>query len=470
MIKTFLLASLVAAYPLVYAVTGPVAQGDPLEICDQHASLYHWHDDLEFECSPNFIHIFSRQDMLEPMVASDTVKLGSFNLFHLGDGLAFLKRMETVAEIMNQWDVVAAQELMPLPGRWAELNREVFNLINTPGYDPNSASVRDWRVVEPGYLELLNALRKLDSSWSLMLQPSSDDFRGELAGFFYRSRKVRVKEFDYCPKSGARRNLGCSAQVPPAQRRLMSRNAFAVYFQAGSWDFIALTSHIRFRKSDDPVERQEQSDEICQNYSGDGTCKINVNNVGRFYEVKAIADQFSKLTKKDADVIFMGDFNLEITPTNIPYWQAVLKGAKGFDVYQHENTTLSVPYDNLASNYDHIILNAESTSGCRLDSIKPYDFTQARSKSDSILSDLADELNESAWSNLINQKMDVVRSLVRVGGTAGSKHLVNIGKEDQDQLQGYCDSSVGRMRKNDTGAFLELVSDHIPVSMVCATH
>ena len=125
----------------------------------------------------------------------------------------------------------------------------------------------------PGYLRLLIELQNLDPSWALILQPTpeGEGSSGEMAGFYYRSNKVRLKDWGYCPvdqsvditSKASLNNYGCLLQIPADQRKLMSRVAFAAYFQSGTFDFIAATTHVRFRQADLEADRQEQTHQIC---------------------------------------------------------------------------------------------------------------------------------------------------------------------------------------------------------------
>lgn len=441
--------------------------GDPVEVCKQAGRLYYWHDDLKFDCSSNYIHIFAKEAVAMPAASRAKVRIGSFNLFHLGDGQAPMKRLGLLARMMNQWDIVAAQELMPVPGRWMQINREVVDLISSGEFDDRQAP-RDWRAFEPGYLQLLNQLRELDSSWSLILQPVA---RSEMVGFYYRSSHVRLKTFDYCAKQGTQKNLACSLDIPARQRRLMSRNAFAAYFEAGGFDFIGVTTHVRFRPSEVKQDVIDQETEICENFAGQSKCDMTKEKTSRFYEVKAIADQFPALRRTDEDILFMGDFNLEITRKNSDYWNASLNKAPGFQVFQEAKTSLSIPYQNLASNYDHFVLNPQVTTACDVSSISTYDFTRARelASQDSTLRELRDMLSETHWRRFMTEEREKVASLVHTEVLDGAKVLAPLGEADQNQLVTVCEGSVERMRANDFGAYMELVSDHVPISITCAT-
>ena len=471
MLKILLLTMLVGLNATLLIASGhaedPTGSENPLEVCEHSSKIYYWSSDLKFECNTNYIHIFSKSGVSRPQVNHSQVRIGTFNLFHLGDGMAPMKRLSLVAKIIDQWDVVAVQELMPLPARWAEINREVFAAVSDPSFDPNTAPT-NWRVFEPGYLQLLNELHKIDPSWSLIVQSNPESPRTEMSGFFYRSSRARVKTWDYCKKVDRLPNIACSLAIPVRQRMLMSRNAFAAYFQSGDFDFIALTTHVRFRPPQSKTELALQIEEVCANYESDKPCKISKDKMSRFYEVKAISDQIPKLLKTDRDVLFMGDYNLEITRKNDAFWNAALKAAPGFTVYQEGKTSISIPHQDLASNYDHFILNPAVSKNCDVEGISVYDFTgRGNGPSDPIIRDRDGMQSEGDWLAFIRSERERVSTLVRAEDRQGRKVLVPINRLDQDQLIGFCETSMERMRASFFGAYMELISDHLPVAMVC---
>ena len=52
--------------------------------------------------------------------------MGSFNVLHPGSKKSRFKDMEIVAKIMDKWDIVAVQELLPLVSIDYKNNRRVF--------------------------------------------------------------------------------------------------------------------------------------------------------------------------------------------------------------------------------------------------------------------------------------------------------------------------------------------------------
>ncbi|MCM2280732.1 MAG: hypothetical protein NDI61_02665 [Bdellovibrionaceae bacterium] len=461
----------------------------PLEDCLKSAALYLRGEQLNSDCTSNYVHYYpTRNARSAPRTRqasaprpAGTARIGSFNLFHLGDGQAIAKHVGLVAKIIDRWDVAAVQELMPLPTDYMKLNRALYDILER---DPNrrTFAIQNWATPMPGYLQVLHELRALDPSWSLILQPvaEGEGMAGEMAGFYYRSSRVALKEMPSCPplrtigRSDRRPpNFACFMQVQSEARQLMSRNAFAAYFQIDNFDFVGVTTHVRFRAADQPAALQAQAAQVCENFVSDKPCKPPKDLVGRFYEVKAVADRFADLKRalRDEDVIYMGDYNVELNPKTLPYWNAALSNAPGMTVFQTEPTTVSVRSGKLASNYDHFILNTQASRECSPESIRMLDLTQAsKSHPDPVFREIGSVLNNESVQAMINDYKSYVERLVQPVRTSQG---ITVGawkeKDRQDVINSYMEACQ-RMRANIQGAILELISDHMPIEMDCRTN
>lgn len=464
------------------AAAAPSTYRGPIDDCVQNTVLYSSTSHLIAECSGNYVHFYPEN--VNPRSAESTsgdLRIGSFNLFHLGDNQSPMKHLGLVAKIMNQWDVVGAQEMMPLPGEWADGNQKIFNLLSVKKGSSVSFPYENWSVTMPGYMRLLVELQALDPSWAVILQPvpEGEGTSGEMAGFYYRSKKVRLKEWGYCPaeraidvRTGARvANYACLLQIPEDQRRLMSRVAFTAYFQAGKFDFVGVTTHVRFRASDKEEEQKEQAQDICSFHSNPAKCKPAKDEVGRFYEVTAIANQFNDIKKitGDNDIIFTGDFNLEDDKKSKDLWAASLAPAEGYQVTQTDMTTLSIKSAKMASNYDHFILDPKATSECDMSSIRAFDFTTADTSSDPVMKEIAKFLNPAMQQILLADAQQSMATLTKYqlgrGKSEDSLRPLN-DKEKAEMIRSYSES-IQRMKANKYGALLELISDHVPIEMRC---
>lgn len=451
----------------------------PIDDCLQNAFLYSRDSDLESECTLNYVHYYPRVDI--PPVAKKEIQIGSFNLFHLGDNQAPLKNLRVVAQIMNQWDLVGAQELMPLAQDHVLVNKKVFELVatNPPSYLSTSAA---WSVEPPGYIALLEELRKLDPSWSLILQSQAagEGSSGEMAGFYYRRSVIRPQPWDYCPREQSRDlkaqkdtdNLGCLVQVPQDKAHLVSRMPFASYFKSGDFDFIALSTHVRFRPVATQKDLQQQTDELCENFarlpnkptSGkNAECKPTKDNVGRFYEVKMVAEAYDKIiaAAKDQDFLFMGDFNIELNALTKPYWDSALLAAPQLRVYQEEPTTVAVKQEKILSNYDHFILSPQVTTHCDAKSAKSFNMS-------STLQSIGEASRPEQMEKWIQMKSLELKTRVKVGKENDQTVLKSVPEKELESRITRFQKTKKRAAVNIYGTVMELISDHLPISMKCS--
>ncbi|MEZ0392406.1 MAG: hypothetical protein ACAH59_09335 [Pseudobdellovibrionaceae bacterium] len=454
----------------------------PIDDCIQSELIFGFSKPVSSECTFNYVHIYPSDMGNTPILNHGQAKIGSFNVFHMGDKQAPLKDFRRIAKIMNQWDLVGTQEFMPLSTESALDNRLLFQALKGKDKEAVHSLFKNQPALAPGHIRMLIELQKLDSSWALIMQPvpEGEGSSGEMAGFFYRSSVTRLKEWDYCPKSGladvrghfTAKNWACLVQVPEAQRKLMSRSAFAAFFQIGNFDFIALTSHIRFRPATLAKDRALQSQELCEVQSEAANCRISQENVGRFYEVKAVLDQIDELKKasRDQDVIYMGDFNLELINSTRPHWKMALASAEGFDVFQTAPTTLGVKKTRLVSNYDHFILHSQLSKECLTASMKPFDFTQGEAGSkDPLMKDIGQLLTEQGQAEVIDYKSAELSQMVKFQNSKGQVPFRKLSPTEIQNAQESLKNALVRARKNSIAAYLEFLSDHLPIEMVCQT-
>jgi hypothetical protein len=452
-----------------------------IEDCIMSPFLYSQEMPLLSECAPNYAHFFPATISVEERAPAQ-IRVGSFNLYHLGDNQSVMKNYDLVAKVMNQWDVVAGQEFMPLPNDFSKDNRQVVFAMGL-GFKNAEIEQSGWSVIEPGYILVLKELRKLDPSWALIMQPNAEGegSSGEMAGFYYRSRYVRLKDFPYCPAEGAKeyrddkivRNIGCVLQVPEKQRKLMSRVAFAAYFRAGNFDFVAMTAHVRFRQAI-PPDIKLQKAELCARHPNPAKCNPSNDTVGRFYEVKAVVDQMKEIKRVtgDDDILYMGDFNLEKRELFDDMWAAATASEPDLKVYQTDPTTLSIVAKKLVSNYDHYLFNPKATSECLPETAHAFNYMAMPPKVEpgSAFDAIATKLTPEARQAMFDQKSVEVSNLIRPqNGNVASLVRRLQPKEEQLYLNSF-KKSIKRMEKSKYGAIVEMLSDHLPVEITCNTN
>lgn len=338
------------------------------------------------------------------------VKIASFNLYYPGSYKTIFKDFSLMAELMNKWDVIGVQELLNVMGQDAKHNLDILKFIEsgdelTENYKAKlgeaSEEERDyWRerletlaadlkmapslYRAPGYVKLLAELRKLDSSWALVLSPraeaAKDTHVQELSGFFYRANKVRLQSNPHCESERAEAKQAKYACLPNLRASFMgrdvgqifSRRPFLASFQSSKFKFSLLTSHIVFTS---PSDEEMMRNILMPSFGvadyqelGEGATKAKY---ARFAELKVILEFMGRYRNRyqDGKIIYLGDTNIE---QNNPFWEKILPSYPGSEVFVSEATTLTQrrysyrgdETNALASNYDHFIYNSSEISEC----------------------------------------------------------------------------------------------------------
>lgn len=418
-------------------------------------------------CNSDYIHFRLQPSSAQKPKAKSELKIGGFNVFHLGDNLTPYKNIGLVAEIIDQWDVVGVTEPMPLPTEQELNNARLEKLLSRMGsqsirIEGTSNTVTAEHLLRqfavPGYIQLLKALQKRDSSWSLLLSPeaSGDSQHKELVGIFYRATQLTPTQVKYC-----RDKIACPARFSADVDPVVSRRPFVAGFRSGKFDFILLATHIRFRIPKDTsvypmVLRQYNHPE-----GGVQTQKIN-EEVARYAEVKSIIDVMGKdiqAAGREKDVILVGDFNLEVKGIREKVWKSTLRGYPGAEVFVTEKTSVS-PQGTLVSNYDHFVFNPSITRECDPKSAMAFDFTLPQAF-DGIerFKQGYDKYRESYARKLMGEL--VINDKGKVFPRIKNEQELGVELAEFDQRMGDS-SKPGLMAMN-------LISDHIPISMSCDT-
>lgn len=340
------------------------------------------------------------------------VKMGSFNLWHPGTSKSGFKDYDLVAKVMNQWDIVAAQELLPIVGEDLRLNQLVLDFLQKgPALVEDkkqkilaSRNVQERERLEeelvqleldlkeapnlyrsPGYLKILESLRKLDPSWALMLSPRGEAAEAfhvhEVVGYFYRASNVKPVVNSHCREYKEQSRNGVPyACIPNFYQNFMGRNTapafsrrpFMASFQSGRFDFTLLSSHVIFTSPRVPEKVQEimriAFDKPDYEDLGAG---FNLATYARFAEVKLTLEFMQNFANKykNSNIIYMGDMNLE---SNNSFWPEVLKEFDGGQVFVDEATSMTqirfrsggIPSNGVTSNYDHFLFSPKLTPQC----------------------------------------------------------------------------------------------------------
>lgn len=358
------------------------------------------------ECYTNYHHFNS--DSVSKFYkksngAGKYVEIGSFNLLHPGSRATVYKDYRIIAKIINGFDIVSGMELLPVVSGDEENNTNVaifvkdlkakIAALENDTSNEAKAKLKDLQdkleqardlYRQPAYLKLLDQLRALDPSWSLLLAPSGEAaderYTQELVGFFYRGSKVKPKINEHCQKFKKKSHgtsYACYPKLTKAWfgksiRQVFSRRPFLGSFESGNFDFTILTSHIVFNSPSDPegMARILMPSFGIKDYKKIGW-GANKGNYARWAEMKIILEMMNKIRAEsdEKDIIFLGDTNLE---SSNEQWPNVLKSFPGGKLFVDTPTTMSPKRflvdgsetNGVASDYDHVVMDMSETSEC----------------------------------------------------------------------------------------------------------
>ncbi len=373
------------------ALTSYVQASDKLECIEQKEILggslgkvdcltpyHHYHSDS------------SKYYSYSEAMSKKKVRIATFNVFQAGSTKTEFKDIPLMARVINNWDVVGAVELVSNVGVKKRHNDLIVAAIEAINDNPTlsySQRVKKVKLLkeqyeQPGYVEILLELRKLDPSWSLLVTPYGDGVDGatvkELSGYFYRARYVKPIKNDYCSNYVSKSSsFACYVQFEENfygknVSSLLSRLPFMASFRSGRFDFSPIVTHTIYTppKSKELRKRILKAAYGVSSLSSLNADGIRVDTYARFAEIKHIL-QFSKLytqSFKENDVIVMGDFNLN---ADNPYWAKLLSKYSGVKIKVEEKTSLALsqfqddePTNGLTNNYDHFLVNEDKTSQC----------------------------------------------------------------------------------------------------------
>lgn len=462
---------------------------------------------ISIDCNNNYHHYHSdasRKYYKRGLKASGGIKLASFNVWHPGKSNSRFKDLALVARILNRYDIVAAQELLPTVGDEAGDNERIVSEIQkiTENKSLNTTMdelVRIYNV--PGYFKILIELRKLDPSWALVLssrgEAQKDGDVEELVGFYYRATKVRPKVNEYC-RDMVTMNKGNPVACTPHfskfdlgydYKNLFSRRPFMGSFVSGKFDFTLLSAHVIFTSPSAGELRKEILQEVFNVKTieelGSGA---TAETYARLGEVKMTLDFISMIKKKyrEKDIIYTGDFNLE---SNNDALQKIIQGHENAVLLNSDLSSVSdIRYDSKgektdghASNYDHFILDEKETSECDLNSVKAMDFMtdpvvdeyireHYLIRSDELLEGYIYSHNERAKEIVTSRFSELKDELLKKKRIVRSKIVdTHDEKSIQSEMKDFASRVFNSQFSDDSyyRVYRELISDHLPIEMSC---
>lgn len=441
----------------------------------------------------------------------------SFLGFELGRGtrlrnLALAQRK--LAELTAELQTLEA-EMQQRAGLIAELERRLMELPETPTtsladrerleglrteLDRNLTQLeeqtREFRRTSrfyrlPGYLRLLEELRRLDASWSLVLSPFGDAAvetnTQELVGFYYRSSRLALTRNQHCSSQYQRDSAACypnfySDYMGENFATIFSRRPFLATFTSGTGEFSMLASHVVFEPPTDPEKQKELLrkafgvEELRQLPTG-----INRQNFARFAEVQVSLQLVNKLRDEGvAPVIYTGDLNLE---AKNPFWNStVFQRTPGMKLLIDEATSLSEPRfvqgresRGVSSNYDHFILGEAFESRCQNAQVVNF-----------IENDFSNRIREKylvraeaprgpygmlpeGETLIARRTSEVQRVLNRFNVNVRGGLITDDGKTTDADLKNFRERVFDSQLSDETfyKFFVQVMSDHLPIKLEC---
>lgn len=417
-----------------------------------------------------------------------TVKIASYNMLHPGSQRSMFKDLKLMAKVMNNWDIVVGLELLPIAGRDLENNNRVLKALKTSKSKKIEALFRG-----PGYLNILNELRKLDKSWALILSPRGDAAKKgqveEHVGFFYRATRAKPILNEHCQeykKKGDGTALACFPNFRKAfmgreTTNVFSRRPFIASFESGSFDFTLVGSHVIFGSptSKTDMRRILQPSFGVSTYSGLGTGMSSVT-YARFAETAVTLEMMDNLRHyySEQDVILAADFNLSHTNK---FWGEVLSLFKGGRLYQKQATTVTHQRnsDGLSSSYDHFIIDPSETDECKTSSGKmrvtrfnTYKGTVGSYITKNYIIRKSGSMTQtSAGKAKRKKRLDEFKKYLKSIYTFKNGKIQWDDYQFDERVKAYDTRLFASQLKSSTYHKVqqELLSDHMPITLSCST-
>lgn len=419
-IYLILIAALFSGFRVTSAMGTELEKRRPFfEEC-QSINQYIVKNKFRVDCFFNYHHYNAPSSLLTAPERPRNIRLGSYNLLHPGMGKTKYKDYYLLAKVLNQFDLVATQELIPFVGQKSEHNERVLTFIKNGPFltkklqeridearnrnDGDNYQLLKERLGQlksdlktaptlfeaPGYLRLLQGLQSLDASWALILSPrgsaAAEHQLQELVGIYYRNSAIEPAFNPHCQKielSHGEIPLGpkiaCLADFGEKfmgidSSNVFSRDPFLASFKSGEFNFSFLTSHLVYKSPQD----SEQMASILRpsfgvtHFSEIPYPGVNADNYARIAEAKVIVQfmgNYQQAYPQD-NILYAGDMNLE---KDLPFWPHLFKGFfPDGEVFVDWQTSLAksrfepIEHSNqgLSKNYDHFIFRPESLKNC----------------------------------------------------------------------------------------------------------
>jgi len=533
-------------------LVGPSVSGDDQEKIEAsieeclNVKNYIIKNQFPTDCQASYLHFSTDQTITKKGLKNSDLVIANYNLLHPGTSKTLYKDNELVAKMMNEFDLISVQEVLSTIGRDKVVNDQILEFIqNAPAMILETkekikvtTSTRDLMLLKeklaqlqkdiveapklyrsPGYLKILVELKKLDSSWSLILSPRGDSALDgsveEYSGFYYRANKVMLVENPYCRDYERSKGITPVACLVKLQANFMgkdfssyfSRRPFLATFKSATKIYSLLTSHVVYNYSGSDEEKADLLNNIFNvenvNEIGAGVDEVNF---ARFAEIKVIVDFMKRYKKKYSanNLIYSADTNLNY---ELDYWNTLVKELPDYVLKIKDPTSLSTLKTNSkneetegkANSYDHFLMNDVEFKNCDEGKVyyyqneaigklfdKKYSMWKSFPFSDSVTKgneglerdfdgDTDSETTKLDFPLSDAAKLKMDQFLTKFKKELESFKVVKKGKIENDdfEIQSRTDRLKRRVFLNQLTiaqyyrGYLEVFSDHYPIIMKC---
>lgn len=348
---------------------------------------------------------------------------------------------------------------------------------------------RHYRI--PGYLKILEELRKLDPAWSLIVSPHGDAAvetnAQEFTGFFYRASKVAVEKNIHCSNRFGQESYACypnfyADYMGEDLSGLFSRRPFLGTFSDGRSTFSVLAAHVVFESPTSPETQKVMLEKTFKVSSlAELPTGINKQNYARFIEVFLSLQMVEKLRSEGLQkIIYTGDLNLESVN---PFWRYVFERFTNSKLLVDEKTSLSetrfskgVETKGVSSNYDHFILSNDEDASCRNASVVNFMQNSISEKLRAKYQVRTEAMKgpypvmEKAEELISQRSVEVQAKLAEYNFTLSNGGVVSEDrKTTAEDLQNFRQRVFDSQGSDETyyKMYVQLISDHLPIKLEC---
>lgn len=290
----------------------------------------------------------------EKKQAPEKLRIAGFNLWNIGSAQTKFKDFKIVAKMINQWDIVAAVELLPIIGADFKINSDIFKYQK--------------EVVVKAKEKLTYYKRKVaEHRKKHELKPP-----GTPKGYYYRRAEQKLAESEVIYQEALVQAEEMKSMVRPAGYLKLLQELQSLNPEAG-WS-LAITnekmgdstlkelSGFYYRRSITKPTKNEYCNDAFQSRDVQGS-KVNLARLKEVILTGKLMNRM-RLAYREKDLFLIGDLNLSTELINKAIVSfSEIEGIDGWKVLNDELSSIS-DHSGLKSNYDHVIYHQKETTEC----------------------------------------------------------------------------------------------------------